>query len=396
MPPSPPPLTITADRPASLPETVPIAASASIVRRVISGIGFAGDRILGFVGIVFSLAVISAIPLLNLLSLGYLLEASARVGKSGRLRDGFIGIERFAAGARIVAACWLWILPIRMVDSFRRDAELIAPGSDRVVSLRITLVVLILLIGAHLVRACLRGGKWRHFLWPAPLHFLRQMGSEFDPAPLCGKLRSFFRELQLLHFFRLGALGFLGALLWLLPPGLILLFASSLSHPGFASLISLAGSLLLGVVVLYLPFLQTRFAMSGEFREFFSLAATRERFARAPLAFWFALFITLLFALPLYLLKIELTPNEVAWLPNLVFVLFILPARLLLGWALSRAERYPIRRFWLSRWTARFAAIPVVVTYAFVVWLSQYLSWHGSLSLLEQHAFLVPAPLLGL
>ena len=50
------------------------------------------------------------------------------------------------------------------------------------------------------------------------------------------------------------------------------------------------------------------------------------------------------------------------------------PPRLLPGWALLRAERYPRRRFRLSRWTARFAAIPVVAPYAFVVSLSQYLT----------------------
>ncbi len=371
-------------------------APAHRLRRFFAGIGRAGRRLLGFSSIVLSLAVISAIPVLNLLSLGYLLEASARVGRSGRLRDGLIGLERFAAGGRIVLACWLWILPLRLVDSFRRDAELIAPGSDRAISLRITLVVLTLIIGVHLIRACLRGGKWRHFLWPAPVRFLRELSSDLAVAPRLSAVKSFLHDLHLLHFLRLGALGFAGALLWLLPPVLILLLAANLSNPGVAALLSLAGSLLLGFVVLYLPFLQTRFAMTGEFRAFFSLTATREQFARAPLAFWFALFITLLFALPLYLLKIELTPDEVAWLPNLVFVLFIFPARLLLGWALSRSEKRTLPRFWLSRWAARLASIPVVATYAFVVWLTQYLSWHGSLSLLEQHAFLVPAPLLGL
>jgi len=371
-------------------------APAHRLRRFFAGIGRAGRRLLGFSSIVLSLAVISAIPVLNLLSLGYLLEASARVGRSGRLRDGLIGLERFAAGGRIVLACWLWILPLRLVDSFRRDAELIAPGSDRAISLRITLVVLTLIIGVHLIRACLRGGKWRHFLWPAPVRFLRELSSDLAVAPRLSAVKSFLPDLHLLPFLRLGSLGFAGALLWLLPPVLILLLAANLSNPGVAALLSLAGSLLLGFVVLYLPFLQTRFAMTGEFRAFFSLTATREQFARAPLAFWFALFITLLFALPLYLLKIELTPDEVAWLPNLVFVLFIFPARLLLGWALSRAEKRTLPRFWLSRWAARLASIPVVATYAFVVWLTQYLSWHGSLSLLEQHAFLVPAPLLGL
>ena len=375
-------------------ESCATGASLSLVRRFFLRLDQAGDITLGFVGIIFSLAVVSAIPILNLLSLGYLLEASARVGKSGRFRDGFIGIRPFAVGARIVIACWLWVLPIRLIDSYRRDAELIAPGSDRALSLRITLIVLILLIGAHLIRACLRGGKWRHFIWPAPLHFLRELGGELEITPRYAFVQSFFRELRLWHFFRLGALGFIGAFLWLLPPVLILLFAASIDNSGLATLISLLGSLLLGLVVLYLPFLQTSFAMSGKFRGFFSLATTRDRFLRAPLAFWLALFITLLFALPLYLLKIELTPNEVAWLPNLVFVLFIFPARLLLGWAVSRAERQTLPRSRTSRWLARLAAAPVVAIYAFAVWLSQYLSWHGSLGLFEQHAFLVPAPLL--
>jgi hypothetical protein len=365
-------------------------------RRCLSVVARAGDRLLGFVGIVFSLATISAVPFLNLLSLGYLLEASARVAESGRLRDGFVGLGRFSHGARIFLAGWLWFLPVRLLDSYRRDAELIASGSDRAVSLRVALVVLILLIGGHLLTACLRGGKWRHFLWPAPLRFIRELGSDFDTAALRREFGSFVRDLHVFHFFRLGLLGFVGAFLWLSPPVLTLLLASNLSNSGLAILLSLGGGLLLAFVVLYLPFLQTRFAVTGVFREFFEVSAVREQFSRAPLAFSLALLITLLFALPLYLLKIELTPNEVAWLPNLVFVLFIFPARITLGWAFSRARRRSLPRCRLSRWTGRLAAVPVAATYAFVVWLSQYLSWHGSVGLIEQHAFLVPAPLFGL
>ena len=103
-------------------ESCATGASLSLVRRFFLRLDQAGDITLGFVGIIFSLAVVSAIPILNLLSLGYLLEASARVGKSGRFRDGFIGIRPFAVGARIVIACWLWVLPIRLIDSYRRDA----------------------------------------------------------------------------------------------------------------------------------------------------------------------------------------------------------------------------------------------------------------------------------
>ncbi len=136
--------------------------------------------------------------------------------------------------------------------------------------------------------------------------------------------------------------------------------------------------------------------MTGEFRDFLSLKPARELFRKAPFAFWIALFITLLFAIPLYLLKIELAPREVAWLPNVLFVLFIFPARLCLGWAVSRAERKETSSHWISRWIARLGFIPVTAAYVFVVWSTQYLSWHGTLSLLEQHAFLVPAPIFGL
>ena len=104
----------------------------------------------------------------------------------------------------------------------------------------------------------------------------------------------------------------------------------------------------------------------------------------------------LIFALPLYLLKIELTPQEVAWLPALVFVAFIFPARLLTGWAFARARRREGKSGFILCNLVRLAEIPILFFYALAVYATQFLSWHGTFSLLEQHAFLVPAPLLGL
>jgi hypothetical protein len=78
--PGPPPLTVI------VPPPAPVGC------RLIVGLWRSGDRLLGFAGIIVSLAVVSAIPFLNLLSLGCFLKAPALVGKSGRLRDGFIGI----------------------------------------------------------------------------------------------------------------------------------------------------------------------------------------------------------------------------------------------------------------------------------------------------------------
>jgi hypothetical protein len=47
------------------------------------------------------------------------------------------------------------------------------------------------------------------------------------------------------------------------------------------------------------------------------------------------------------------------------------------------------------RWASRLAMLPFVALYVVVVYFTQYLSWYGTWSLLEQHAFLVPAPFLG-
>lgn len=389
----------------SFPPALPLPPASTLpvpdrepsrLANVVTRCGHAFDSLVGATTVILVLAVISAIPLLNLLSLGYLLEASGRVARSGRLRDGWIGLAGFAVMGKILLAGWIALLPVRLVHSFWRDAELISPGSANATVLRAILVILLLTVCLHLLWAVIRGGKWRHFLWPAPLRFLRWIGSDLRLRSALGVVATRFRELHLLHFFRLGALGFAGALLWLALPVLILMAAATFANPGISLLTSLLGSILLGLAVLYLPILQTRFALTGRFREFLDPVAARRSFRKAPLAFWLALAATLLFALPLYLLKIELTPAEVAWLPNVVFVLFIFPARVLLGWSLARAERRETPRNWVSRWAARLAALPVVVVYVFFVWISQYLSWHGSFGLLEQHAFLVPAPLLGL
>ena len=96
------------------------------------------------------------------------------------------------------------------------------------------------------------------------------------------------------------------------------------------------------------------------------------------------------------MLKIELTPRELAWLPSLLFVIFIFPARVLTGWAMSRATRREQPRHWFLRWTARLGMVPVALAYTLFVYFTPYLSWNGAWSLLEQHAFLVPAPLMAL
>ena len=58
-------------------------------------------------------------------------------------------------------------------------------------------------------------------------------------------------------------------------------------------------------------------AARNNFWAVFDVLGVRSHYRRAPFAFAFAFFMTLLLAVPLYLLKIEIVPRELGWLPSL-------------------------------------------------------------------------------
>lgn len=381
------------------PLPTPVESAATPMKQgLFQRLASAGDWIFGFAALLALLALLAAcsvIPLLNFLSLGYLLNVSGTIARTGRIRDGFIGVRKASVIGSIAAGVWLVVWPARILADGWRDAELIAPGSATSKAWHAWLMVIIALTLAHIVWACVRGGKLRHFLWPQPLRFLRWLRAPDKFANSQRLITDYVVGLRLPFYFWLGLRGFVGALAWLIVPVGILLAATRLPVGG-SILLSLLGGLLLVVVAIHLPFLQAHFAQTDRFSAMFELREVRRLFLRAPLAFWLALLITLLFAIPLYLLKIELTPRELAWLPSLLFVIFIFPARILTGWAMSRAQRHEQPRHWFPRWLARLGILPIGLAYVLVVYLTPYLSWNGAWSLLEQHAFLVPAPLMAL
>ena len=355
----------------------------------------AADWVFGVLTLIAGLAACSVVPVLNFLSLGYLLNASATVARTGRWRDGFVGARKASLIGGIIAGTWMVLWPVRIVAGFWQDAQLIAPASVASRAWHAGLIALTVLTFMHIAWALLRGGRLWHFLWPAPLRFIRWLRGPYKFDTIQKTAGEITSGLRLPFLFWLGLRGFAGGLLWLIVPVGILIAAMRLPTGG-AVVLSLLGMILLALVVMHLPFLQTNLALSNRFRALFEVRRVRELFRHAPLAFWTALLATLLFAIPLYLLKIELTPRELAWLPSLVFVLFLYPARVLTGWAMARATRREQPSHTAVRWIARLAIVPVVAVYALVVFATPYLSWNGARSLFEQHAFLVPAPLMAL
>lgn len=360
-------------------------------RYLLNAVTVAGSRVFGFLSLVVGLSILATIPIVQFLSLGYLLEASGRVAKTGRFRDGMIGLRRASRIGSIALGTWIVFWPARAVSGLRHSSYLL--NGDDVTTQRWTIammLVVVLTIG-HVVWAWFRGGRLVHFLWPAPVRFWRRLRAGGMYASARDATWQFLQDLRLPYYWLLGLKGFLGAAVWLFLPVSLMVLSSRLPVPigVFAGFI---GAIWLATVLIYLPFLQAQFAASGQFWTMFDLAAVRRSFRRAPIAFWVALLITLAFALPLYLLKAELVPREAAWLPSLVFVLFIYPARLLTGWSIARAQRCDLPRHWVFRWGSRLAMIPVVGFYVLMVYITQYISWYGALSLYEQHAFMLPVP----
>jgi hypothetical protein len=405
------------------------------------GLCWTGEWLFGLVSLIGCLALAAAIPIASFVTLGYLLEASARVARSGRIRDGFIDIDKFSRIGSLVVGTWLWLWLPRFISSLATDAWLIDPDSVAARAWRVGLVICTIGVIGHILLAWYSGGRIRHFFWPflAPvqltarllfgeiigpilrpaivavspalaedLYVERPLTMWFPPAILAAGLRrghiyseardavwDFIVSLRMPYYFWLGLRGFVGAFLWLILPSLMLITGTSGGGPA-TILIGYVGALAMAVVLLYLPFLQTHFACQNRLASMFEWREVRAQFRRAPIAYWLALSITLLFSLPLYLLKIEPPPRELWWTLTIFFILFIYPARLLTGWAVGRALHHTRPRFFLLRCAARFAAVPVVLFYILVLFFTQYTSFLGPASIIEQHAFLVPVPFLAL
>src|SRR5262245_8045996 len=369
-----------------VPVVMPLPEPGPLERAIIL-IGSASEWMFGVVSLLVGLAMLAAIPVGQFLALGYILEASGRVARSGRLRDGFIGVWIAAKFGGIAIACFALWLPLYFISIQAEAARIIDPNGRIARQWEIALTILAVLFTLHASAALLRGGRLRHFINPLnlPWLLLRTLRGGLYPEAR-DRLWNATVGLRLPYYFWLGVRGFVGALLWLAFPLLLLGLGHRFPVIGFI------GALFLAVVVLYVPFLQVRFARDNRFRAFWELYQVRGTFRRAPLAFALALWVHLLFSMPLYILKIEVIPRDLVFLEGLVFLMFIFPARLLGGWAVARGAHRGTPRFWMLRWMGRFAVIPVVFPYVLVVFVSQHLSWHGIPSLYEQHAFLLPVP----
>ncbi|HMF14540.1 MAG TPA: hypothetical protein VKE94_19625, partial [Gemmataceae bacterium] len=124
------------------------------------------EWLFGVITLLVGLSVLAATPVLQFLSLGYLLEASGRIARTGRIRDGFIGVRRAARMGDIVLGAWLVLLPLRLIATLARSARIIDPEGEVARQWNTALLVLTILMAVHVIAAVSRGGRLRYFFWP--------------------------------------------------------------------------------------------------------------------------------------------------------------------------------------------------------------------------------------
>jgi hypothetical protein len=170
------------------------------------GIASGSEWLFGLLSLLLGLSMLAALPVLQLLSLGYLLESSGRVARTGRLRDGLIGVRRAARVGGAVAGTWLALIPPWLVRSFALSAELIDPGGPVARGWRAALAVVTVLTAVHIAAAWARGGRLRHFLWPFghPVWLYRSSAAGGCTSSLAMASGTFAASLHLPYYFRSG------------------------------------------------------------------------------------------------------------------------------------------------------------------------------------------------
>ncbi|MCA9191637.1 MAG: hypothetical protein KDB03_07745 [Planctomycetales bacterium] len=351
-----------------------------------------------FMCLALLLAVVAAIPVVQLASLGYLLESAGRLAQSDGRKRPLPGLELAGKVGVFAALATLTWLPVWFVCDLSYSGQLLMPNTPSASRWRFAAFLVTVLWMIHVCWAALRGGRWWHYLWPAPIAFLKSFWRPETWQKASHDLCALLIALEFPKLWWTGARGALGALVWIALPATMMIIGLRAIEFKPAVLVGLVGAVLLFFVILYLPFLQIQMAANNRWQELFNVKSVRLRFRYAPWAHAMSLFAVCALSIPLYLLRIEATPSQLLWAPSLVFVLLLLPGKMLLGVAMGYGRKRQIRdlhpRHWVWRWLAMLPMVVAVLFYMGALYVAQLVASQGAPIMYFQHLFLVPAPLI--
>ena len=104
------------------------------------------------------LAFLAAIPLLQLIAFGYLLDVAGRLTRGGTLKESLHGLDRAGSIGLAVVALFVASLPVQLLVHWESVAAVIDPGSDQSIRLRSLAIVCAILATVWLLWVWARGG----------------------------------------------------------------------------------------------------------------------------------------------------------------------------------------------------------------------------------------------
>ena len=354
--------------------------------------GWAVSMVFGIVTMVLALAILAAIPIVNFIALGYLLDVEGRVARSGKFRDAFPLLPLAPRIGSMVIGIWIFLLPLRLLAWTAADARLISPGSAADRGWHLALNLSMVLVTIHICLALARGGRFSTFF--RPLKNLRWFWTQSRDASYWDRAEQavweFLTRIRRTHYFWQGVKGWVGAFLWLVIPTAI--FAAANKPNGAAAFVSIVGGVLLSIVFTWVPFLQARYAAEGRLTAFKELGTIRELYRRAPVCCSLAAILTYALSLPLFFATIVLPPQDALWMVTPIFIVSIFPTRVFTGWAYHQAVQRTQRAWFSLRVLMGLVLMPTLMIYTFILFFTQFIGSSGKLVLFQHHALLLPRP----
>ncbi|MGZ0167542.1 MAG: hypothetical protein ACKVII_26770, partial [Planctomycetales bacterium] len=249
----------------------------------------------GLFSLVALLALTAAIPVVNLLALGYLMEIQKRVIQTGKLRSAFYLLPAARRLVGIVLGVTLWLLPIQILAGAARDSWLLAPGTTGTWLWTAGLAGASMLITAHLLLALACGGGWWRFV--RPLSNIRRLRATSKSGEYWRDAHEaifeFAAAFRFPHLFRLGILGYAAVYVWLAVPTLLF---TMLDDPTsrWQIAVFITGCVAMTLTFLWMPLLLAHVAAEGRWRAIIEFKTVRKLAGHTP--FCWAIGTAILFA----------------------------------------------------------------------------------------------------
>ncbi|MDA1229735.1 MAG: hypothetical protein O2856_03085 [Planctomycetota bacterium] len=373
----------------------------SFTQNPLRAIAWSVRAFMGLVFLIALLAIAATIPLVNVFAMGFLMESQGRVARSGKFRSAFYLLPAAQRLGGMLVAVSLWLLPVQFLAQATRDSWLLAPWQPTTLLLTTVLILCSVLIAVHILLATGCGGSfWRFF---RPIKNARQIWTKTRSGDYLQNANQsicqFVSAYRLPHLFRMGLLGYATVYVWLTIPTLLFTMLEDVTNrlqvAGFV-----VGCIMLTITLLWLPLLLAHVAAEARFSAMFEFTTVRKLIGQTPFRWAIATAILLACSsLPLLysaLFKIKIPPHAAKWDLMVIFLLTVIPARVMLGWVYHRAtHRTRAASSWpwrIWQWTNGAALCVGIGYYVYFLNLAAAGGELGKSSIWQFHSLLLPLP----